>query len=94
MHEINSLKEFNEKVKNQDTVILLTASWLDQDQFYRDMISNIDNSIYVVDVSINQDIAIELSIKSFPTLIKYKSGLFDGYLSGIEKEEKIQQFIN
>ena len=78
-------------------VIRFTASWCQPCKSLASILEEIDTNIpiEVVDIDVQQDVAIEYGIRGVPTLVKIDdNGNVAGRMVGIKAKNLIEEFIN
>jgi len=78
-------------------VIRFTASWCQPCKSLASILEEIDTNIpiEVVDIDVQQDVAIEYGIRGVPTLVKIDdNGNVAGRMVGIKAKNLVEEFIN
>ena len=78
-------------------VIRFTASWCQPCKALASILEEINTNIpiEVVDIDVQQDIAIEYGIRGVPTLVKVdENGNITGKMVGIKAKNLVEEFIN
>jgi thioredoxin 1 len=78
-------------------VIRFTASWCQPCKAMASILEEIDTNIpiEVVDIDIQQDVAIEYGIRGVPTLVKIdNNGNVAGRMVGVKTKNLVEEFLN
>ena len=103
LYEIDGVSSFDSFIGEKDkflNVVLLTAPWLIPGRSLESHIHNIidqdkDNIKFaIINIDDNQDIAINLGITSFPSLLLYKDEIILDKITGAFSEDQLNSKID